>query len=147
MQFADRLITAIRRVGNPVLVGIDPRPEDLPAGFLDRFAADRAGVAEALREFGCRVVDVVAALAPAVKFQAAFYEAYGPEGVAALHATAHHAIAPLPLLRCEGCRLPVGGLGKGRNRPVSRIKGERNSRLQTERASCAAQRSGARSRP
>src|SRR5438132_10624576 len=91
VQFADRLITAVRRAGNPVLVGIDPRAEDLPTGFLDRFASDRAGVAQALRVFGCEVIDAVAALAPAVKLQSAFYEMYGPEGVAALHATAHHA--------------------------------------------------------
>jgi len=91
VQFADRLITAIRRVGNPVLVGIDPRVEDLPPGFLDKFPAGRAGVAEAFREFGCGVVDAVAGLAPAVKFQSAFYEMFGPEGVAALHASAEHA--------------------------------------------------------
>ena len=91
MKFADRLNTAVRRMGNPVLVGIDPRPEDLPPGFLDRFPGDRPGVAEAIRVFGCGVVDVVAPLVPAVKFQLAFYEAYGPEGLAALHATAHHA--------------------------------------------------------
>lgn len=91
MHFADRLITAVRRVGNPVLVGIDPRAEDLPPGFLEKFPADRAGVAEALRAFGCGVVDAVAALAPAVKFQSAFYEMFGPEGLAALHASARHA--------------------------------------------------------
>ena len=34
VHFADRLIEAIQRVGNPVLAGIDPWPEDLPPGFL-----------------------------------------------------------------------------------------------------------------
>ena len=80
MHFVDRLFTAIRRVGNPVVVGIDPRPEELPAGFLDRFPANREGVSEALRRFGCEVIDVVAPLVAAVKFQSAFYEAYGPAG-------------------------------------------------------------------
>ena len=42
-----------------------------------------------------RSIDVVAPLVPAVKFQAAFYEAYGPEGVSALHATAT-ACSPAP---------------------------------------------------
>ena len=32
MHFADRLIAAVRRSGNAVLVGIDPRPEHLPLG-------------------------------------------------------------------------------------------------------------------
>ncbi len=40
--------------------------------------------------FGDGVVDVVAPLVPIVKFQAAFYEAYGPEGVAA--ASRHRAL-------------------------------------------------------
>ena len=71
--------------------GIDPRPEELPAGFLERFPADRDGVTEALRRFGCDVIDVVSPLVAAVKFQSAFYEAYGPAGYAALHATVAHA--------------------------------------------------------
>lgn len=108
MQFADRLITAIRRVGNPVLVGIDPRPEDLPEGFLDRFSMDRTGVAQALDAFGRGVVDAVAPLAPAVKFQAAFYEAYGPEGVAALHDTAHHAKQQGLIVLIDGKRNDIG---------------------------------------
>ena len=108
MQFADRLNTAIRRLGTPVLVGIDPRPEDLPPGHLDRFPPDRAGVAEAIRIFGCGVVDVVMSLVPAVKFQAAFYEAYGPEGVAALHQTARHAKEQGLLVIIDGKRNDIG---------------------------------------
>jgi orotidine-5'-phosphate decarboxylase len=91
VHFADRLNAAIRRVGNAISAGIDPRPEDLPPGMLDQFPGDRAGVAEALRVFGAGVVDVVAPMVPVVKFQSAFYEAYGPEGVGALHATAAYA--------------------------------------------------------
>ena len=60
MHFVDRLFAGIRRVGNPVLVGIDPRPEELPPGFLERFSADREGVSQALVSFGREVIDVVA---------------------------------------------------------------------------------------
>jgi orotidine-5'-phosphate decarboxylase len=108
VHFADSLIAAIRRVGNPVCVGIDPRPEDLPNGFLDRFPGNRAGVAQALEEFGREVVDIVGSLAPAVKFQAAFYEAYGPEGVAALHSTASHAKAAGLIVLMDGKRNDIG---------------------------------------
>ena len=93
MHFVDRLFAAVRRVGNPVVVGIDPRPEELPPGYLERFSEDHNGISQALRCFGDEVIDVVAPLVPAVKFQAAFYEAYGPAGVAALHGSvesAHH---------------------------------------------------------
>lgn len=108
MHFADSLMTAIRRAGNPVCVGIDPRPEDLPDGFLDGFPEDRPGVARALEEFGRAVVDVVASKVPAVKFQAAFYEAYGPEGVAALHSTAAHARVSGLIVLMDGKRNDIG---------------------------------------
>jgi orotidine-5'-phosphate decarboxylase len=108
MPFVENLFAAIRRVGNPVLVGIDPRPEELPPGFRDRFPEDRAGVAEALRRFGEEVIDVVASLVPAVKFQAAFYEAYGPEGVAALRANAEFARARGLIVILDGKRNDIG---------------------------------------
>ena len=37
MHFIERLFAAMLRVQNPVVVGIDPRPEELPPDFLDRF--------------------------------------------------------------------------------------------------------------
>jgi len=89
-------------------VGIDPRPEELPPGFLDRFPGTRSGVADALRTFGCEVVDVVAPLAPLIKFQSAFYEAYGPEGIAALHATIEHARNRDVLTIFDGKRNDIG---------------------------------------
>ena len=64
-------IEAVRRVGNPVLVGIDPRPEDLPPGFLAKFSPGRPGAASALAAFGKAVVDVVASQVAAIKLQAA----------------------------------------------------------------------------
>lgn len=88
MHFVDRLFAAMQRAGNPVCVGIDPRPDELPAGFLERFAADCEGVPQALCRFGCDVIDVIAPIVPAVKFQSAFYEAYGPHGLAALNSCA-----------------------------------------------------------
>ncbi len=108
MHFVDRLFTAIRRVGNPVVVGIDPRPEELPTGFLDRFPANGEGISEALRRFGSEVVDVVAPLVAAVKFQSAFYEAYGPAGVGAMHATACHAREKNLIVIIDGKRNDIG---------------------------------------
>lgn len=108
MHFADRLFSAARRAGNAVLVGIDPRMEDLPEGMVDRFSPDRAGVADAFRAFGHGVVDAVAGAAPAVKFQAAFYEAYGPEGISALHATAQYAHEKGLVVIIDGKRNDIG---------------------------------------
>ncbi len=108
MHFADRLIEAVRRTGNPVLVGIDPRPEDLPPGYRARFPGDRAGAAAALGAFGTEVVDLVAQRVPAVKFQAAYYEAYGPDGLAALHANAAHARSRGLIVLIDGKRNDIG---------------------------------------
>ena len=108
MHFVDRLFTAIRRVGNPVLVGIDPRPEELPPGFLELFPANREGVSEALHRFGRDVIDVVAPLVAAVKFQSAFYEAYGPSGVAAIHSTAAYAHEKGLIVIIDGKRNDIG---------------------------------------
>ena len=108
MHFADRLIAAMRAAGNTVLVGIDPRAEDLPHGFLDRFPRDRVGLAEAYRVFGCGVVDAVAPIVSAVKFQAAFYEARGPEGMGALHDTARHAQDRGLIVIVDGKRNDIG---------------------------------------
>ncbi len=108
MHFADRLFAAIRRVGNPVLVGIDPRPEELPPGFLERFTSDHEGVSNALVSFGREIIEVVAPMVAAVKFQSAFYEAYGPSGVAAMHSTATTAHEKGLIVIIDGKRNDIG---------------------------------------
>ncbi len=108
VHFVDRLFAEIRRVGNPVVVGIDPRPEELPAGFLEAFPGTHQGVADALKRFGCEVVDAVAPLVAAVKFQAAFYEAYGPWGLGALHATVEYAHQKGLIVIFDGKRNDIG---------------------------------------
>ena len=108
MHFIERLFAAVRRVRNPVVVGIDPRPEELPPGFLDRFPGTGQGVADALRQFGIEIIDVLAPMVSAVKFQSAFYEAYGPTGVAALHASVEHARSKGLIAIIDGKRNDIG---------------------------------------
>jgi len=85
LAFADRLDTAVRERGTPVLVGLDPRADVLPEAILPK--GDRRGhaqLAAAYRDFCFGVIDVVAGLVPAVKPQAAFFEQIGPPGMAVL---------------------------------------------------------------
>jgi orotidine-5'-phosphate decarboxylase len=70
-HFADRLAEAVERKGAPLCVGLDPDPALMPEGV---------GVVE----FCCGIVDAVAGIAVAVKPQAAFFEAQGADGWAAL---------------------------------------------------------------
>lgn len=84
-HFASRLMAAIQARRTPVLVGLDPRVENLPRPLADRCdAANPASVAESFRQFCQEVIDVVADLVAAVKPQAAFFEQAGPAGMQAL---------------------------------------------------------------
>jgi orotidine-5'-phosphate decarboxylase len=79
-HFADRLAAAVRAKGNAVCVGLDPRWESLPLEVREQHADH----ASAFEEFCDRVLDIVAPLVPVVKPQAAFFEACGAAGFAAL---------------------------------------------------------------
>ena len=86
--FADRLAEAVRRKG-PLCVGIDPRWESLPQAIRANHAhldlAPESRVMQAFIEFGTRVLQLVAPFAGVVKPQAAFFELFGPPGMAALY--------------------------------------------------------------
>jgi orotidine-5'-phosphate decarboxylase len=77
-HFADRLVAAVERKGAPLCVGLDPDSALMPAGV---------GVVEFCRG----IVDAVAEHAVAVKPQAAFFEAQGATGWAALVETCGYA--------------------------------------------------------
>src|SRR5690242_3233195 len=81
-HFAARLIAAIRARNSPVLVGLDPRAESLPAGLVTGQGPE--ATASGFVSFCRGVIDVVAPLVPAVKPQAAFFEQLGPPGMRAL---------------------------------------------------------------
>jgi orotidine-5'-phosphate decarboxylase len=77
-HFADRLAAAVERKGAPLCVGLDPDPALMPDGL---------GVVEFCRG----IVDAVADVAVAVKPQAAFFEALGSDGWAALAGVCEYA--------------------------------------------------------
>lgn len=85
MTYADRLEAAIRRAGNPCLVGLDPHPDSLPEEFaaVRDPQASRAEKARACADFLCAIIDVAVGRVPAVKPQSAFFEVYGADGAVA----------------------------------------------------------------
>ncbi len=91
LHFMDELALLVQKCGNPVIVGLDPRWEMLPAGLLKSASDGHAGRAEAYEKFCCEIIDVVAPLVPAVKPQVAFFEELGPPGMQALAGTIAHA--------------------------------------------------------
>ena len=109
LSFSDRLAASIHRCQNPVLVGLDPRIDQLPAQFRSGVDKDtHAKAATAVGAFCCAVIDVVAPLVPAVKPQAAFFERLGPPGMAALAGVIQYARAKGLLVILDGKRNDIG---------------------------------------
>lgn len=110
-NFADRLIAAVRAKRTPVLVGLDPRSQNLPDGLLS--GTDNDSAATAFATFCRGVIDVVAPLVPAVKPQAAFFEQLGPAGMRALKETINYASTKGLLVILDGKRNDIGSTATG----------------------------------
>jgi orotidine-5'-phosphate decarboxylase len=108
-HFADQLACAVRRCGNPVLVGLDPRLDSLPAPLRPwAHAPSLEEIASAYGTFCRGVIDVVAPLVAAVKPQAAFFEDAGPAGMQALAEVVRHARERGLLVILDGKRSDIG---------------------------------------
>src|SRR5438094_840674 len=85
MNYADRLAAKIETCGNPSVMGLDPRIEQMPKAVLelaDRHAAGAADrVRRTIRTFHELLIEAAADIVPAVKLQLAFYEQYGIGGM------------------------------------------------------------------
>ncbi len=83
----DRLIKKIIELEAPIVVGLDPRLEQIPGEIIEAAKKTRVEpveiAAEAYYLFGKGIVDAVCDLVPAVKPQIAFYEKLGVAGMAA----------------------------------------------------------------
>jgi orotidine-5'-phosphate decarboxylase len=106
-KFSDRLADALRRCGNPVVVGLDPRFAQLPR-VLRQDAATLPQQAESYRQFCCEIIDVVAGKVPAIKPQLAFFEQLGPSGLFALADVIQHARRAGLLVIVDGKRNDIG---------------------------------------
>lgn len=91
----DVLQNRIRKLKNPSAVGLDPRLELIPGAILEdafsRFGQTPEGAAEAQRIFCIGVLDALADIVPAVKFQTADFLAFGHAGIAALETLSSYA--------------------------------------------------------
>jgi orotidine-5'-phosphate decarboxylase len=84
-QFAERLAELVRRYG-PLCVGLDPQWERLPLAWrtLEKDKPLLEQVSERVFQFGLRILELVRPYSRIVKFQAAFFELLGPEGMRTL---------------------------------------------------------------
>ncbi|MBV9121150.1 MAG: orotidine-5'-phosphate decarboxylase [Chloroflexi bacterium] len=84
-DFRSRVEMARRSKASVVCLGLDPRYEQLPQRF------GQLPPPQALLAFNRMLIDLLAPVVAVVKPQAAFYELYGPDGVAALQETVAYA--------------------------------------------------------
>ncbi len=95
-NFADKLIEAVKKKGNPICVGLDPRLDKIPS-FIKKRALENKNLtpmgvaANAILEFNKGIIDAVFDVIPVVKPQIAFYEIFGFEGLRAYEETLKYA--------------------------------------------------------
>ncbi len=83
-NFADHLITTIRRKNSCVVVGLDPYLKLIPDTIKQKFSTLEHGFEYAARiilEFNIQVIDIITPFVGIVKPQIAFYELYGWWGI------------------------------------------------------------------
>lgn len=91
----DKLIESIRAKDCNVVVGLDPRLEQIPSEIVDRninlYGETALAVSKIFIEFNKGIIDAVYDIVPAIKPQIAFYEMYGVEGLIAYDETCKYA--------------------------------------------------------
>jgi orotidine-5'-phosphate decarboxylase len=85
------LISKIKKLDNPSIIGLDPKLEYVPdfikKDSFKKYGETLAGAADAIFTFNKGIIDETFDIVPAIKPQSAYYEMYGYEGVKALYDT------------------------------------------------------------
>ena len=110
--FADRLADAVERKRSQLVVGLDPRLDLLPVELRGEAVLGRAEAASAYARFCCGIVDAVGPYVVAVKPQAAFFEALGADGFAALERVCGYARSAGLLVIVDGKRGDIGSTAR-----------------------------------
>ena len=81
----NKLVSKIKKMGAPVVVGLDPMlnyvPEFVQKKAFEEYGETLEGAAEAIWQFNKAIVDQIYDIVPAVKPQIAMYEQFGVEGL------------------------------------------------------------------
>lgn len=94
-MFANKLNQQIKIKNSRACVGLDPRlewlPEKIKNAAIGRYGKTFEAAGKAIEIFNKEVIDAVAPYVAVVKPQIAFYEQYGPAGLAAFWSTIQYA--------------------------------------------------------
>ena len=106
--FGDRMASAVTRAGTPVVVGLDPRWQELPEDLKSGSEDDRCGRSNIYLRFCREVIDVVQNRVALVKPQVAFFEQLGPPGMQALVEIIRYAHERGLIVIADGKRNDIG---------------------------------------
>ncbi|MBT7484469.1 orotidine-5'-phosphate decarboxylase, partial [Candidatus Peregrinibacteria bacterium] len=116
-NFADKLIAAVKKKGNPVCVGLDPRlgqiPEFIKKKQIEKFGETFEAAANSFLEFNIGIIDAVEEIVPVVKPQIAFYEQYGFRGMWAYEETCKYAQKKGLIVVADAKRNDIGSTAQG----------------------------------
>ena len=91
----DKLVNRITALSAPIVVGLDPRLDEIPAYMKeDAFRKNGrtpAAAAEIFLQFNKQIIDQICDIVPTVKPQIAMYEQFGPVGIDAYLQTVSYA--------------------------------------------------------
>jgi len=101
--------------GNFVCVGLDSRLDNIPKSMLQSGSESNVSIANTIVAFNRAIVEATKNLVCAYKPNSAFYEAYGAEGLAALHRTIVdiHILAPDVPVILDAKRADIGNTNAG----------------------------------
>jgi orotidine-5'-phosphate decarboxylase len=108
LPFADRLAAAVGERRSQLVVGLDPQLDLLPVELRGDAHLGRSAAAEACERFCCGLIDAVGPYVVGVKAQLAFFEALGPDGLAAFEQICAYARSAGLLVIADGKRGDVG---------------------------------------
>lgn len=91
MSYTERLLESIKSKNSPVLMGLDPRTEQIPEDCFSSKEKDPEIISDAFLKFGMRLIDCTKDKIAAIKPQIAFYEALGLPGLKAYAETLAYA--------------------------------------------------------
>ena len=107
-----RLIDNIRKTQNPIVAGLDPKLEYIPAFLRERafgqLGRTLEGAAQAIWEYNRGLIDGLCDIVPAVKPQAAYYEMFGWPGMRTLERTIRYAQQKGMFVITDGKRNDIG---------------------------------------
>lgn len=109
----DELITKIKEMDNPTVIGLDPRYDMIPTCITSKYDKTVEGACLAIIEFNKALIDATCDIIPAVKPQIAFYEMFGIPGMLAFKETCDYAKEKGMIVIIDAKRGDIGSTAEG----------------------------------